>query len=158
MPDEYNWSNGSLKERYAKHADPRVAEFYSKLPEMCNCSLCQALYEKTYGQKLPDLSPGAFPPSQDAAYLRYLQQRYDSTTNWISRGVAASGQPPWRPTVASVSPICTTGAKRSPDRSNETAWTCDDRPDILLHNYLLTARIGMDETAAHLNRGTRCAV
>lgn len=162
VPDEYNWSNGSLKERYAKHADPRVAEFHSKLPEMCNCSLCQALYEKTYGKKLPDLSPGAFPPSQDAAYLRYLQQRYDSTTNWIARGVAAIRQA--NPAVRTdslicVSPICSDqwwGTGVAWDRLNETGLdmpTTD--PYILLHNYLGdSTHWYVTETAAHLTAAT----
>ncbi|MCE5217897.1 beta-galactosidase trimerization domain-containing protein, partial [bacterium] len=134
----------------------------SKLPEMCDCPLCQALYEKTYGQKLPDLSAGAFPPSQDAAYLRYLQQRYDSTTNWIARGVAAIRQvnPAVRTdSLICVSPICSDqwwGTGVAWDRLNETGLdmpTTD--PYILLHNYVGdSTHWYVTETAAHLTAAT----
>ncbi|MEN6301221.1 MAG: hypothetical protein ABFD96_00760 [Armatimonadia bacterium] len=162
VPDEYNWSNGELKERYAKHPDPKVAEFYKTLPAMCDCGVCQKLYEQAYHEKLPSLSEGMVFPDLSPSYLNYLSYRYDSTTNWLKRGAAAVKQA--NPAIRTDSLICVTpicsdrwwSVGVAWDRLGETGLdfpTTD--PYILLHNYLGdSTHWYVTETAAHLTAAT----
>ncbi len=163
VPDEYNWTNGSLKERYSKHADPKVAAFYQQLPSFCDCPVCAALYKRTYGEDLPKLAPGANFPEATPPYLRYLQQRYNSTAQWMGRSVAAikAVNPRIRAdSLICVSPICSDlwwGTGVAWDRmgavSNVDFPTTD--PYILLHNYLGdSTHWYVTETAAHLTAAT----
>lgn len=159
VPDEHNWTNQGLKDSYSTHADPRVAEFYKQLPAMCNCPDCAALYEKTYGEKLPKLDVAMRFPEPSLPYLRYLKQRYDSTTSWMTRNVAAVKQanPKIRAdSLICVSPICSDmwwGTGVAWDRIGAESGidfpTTD--PYILLHNYLGdSTHWYVTETAAHL--------
>ncbi len=163
VPDEYNWTNAPLRERYAKHPDAKVAEFYQHLPAMCNCPVCAALYEKTYGEKLPPLAEGMSFPEPTLPHLKYLRQRYDSTARWMGRSVAAikSVNPKVRAdSLICVSPICSDiwwGTGVAWDRmgaiSNVDFPTTD--PYILLHNYLGdSTHWYVTETAAHLTGST----
>lgn len=159
VPDEYNWTNWELKEGYSKHADPRVAEFYAKMPAMCDCAVCRKLYEERFAEKLPELPEGMVFPTDDPQYLRYLEHRYASTTNWIKRGAEAVKQA--NPKIRTDSLICVTPICTDQWWSVGVPWdrlgtetqldfpTTD--PYILLHNYLGdSTHWYVTETAAHL--------
>jgi hypothetical protein len=163
VPDEYNWLNDALKDSFAKHPDPRVADFYKRLPSMCDCPDCQRLYQAQFGEKLPALGPGVEFPSQDPAYLHYLKHRYDSTTNWLARSAAAVHQA--NPRIRADSLICVTplcsdfwwGPGLAWDRvgyETQIDFPTTD-PYIQLHNYLGdSTHWYVTETAAHLTGST----
>lgn len=162
VPDEYNWTNTPLRDRYSRHSDPQIAEFYKQLPAMCNCPVCAALYEKAFGEKLPSLALGMSFPEASLPYLRYLKFRYDSTTQWIARNVQAikAINPRIRAdSLICVTPICSDrfwDPGVAWDRLGETGLdfpTTD--PYILLHNYLGdSTHYYVTETAVHLTGST----
>jgi hypothetical protein len=162
VPDEYNWLYYDLQERYANSSDPKVVEFYKQLPAMCNCPVCQKLYQARFGEAMPQLPLGTRFPEPAPAFRQYLQFRYDSTTGWLKRGAAAVKQADPRMATDSlicVTPLCTDdwwGPGIAWDRLGETGLdfpTTD--PYIQLHNYLGdSTHWYVTETAAHLTAAT----
>lgn len=162
VPDEYNWLYHSLKDAYSKHSDPRVAEFYQKLPAMCDCPVCRELYRQKFGAEMPELPPDTTFPAPTEAYRSYLRLRYDSTTEWLRRGAAAvhAANPDLlADSLICVTPICSDhwwGPGIAWDRLGETGMdvpTTD--PYIQLHNYLGdSTHWYVTETAAHLTAAT----
>ncbi|NPV45477.1 MAG: hypothetical protein HPY69_00860 [Armatimonadetes bacterium] len=162
VPDEYNWLYHSLRDAYSKHSDPRVAEFYQKLPAMCDCPVCRELYRTKFGAEMPTLPLDTVFPQQSQAYRDYLRLRYDSTTEWLRRGAQAvhGANPRIRAdSLLCVSPICHDdwwGPGIAWDRLGETGIdfpTTD--PYIQLHNYLGdSTHWYVTETAAHLTAAT----
>ncbi len=169
VPDEYNWSNGGLKRRYAKARDERVREFYAKLPAYCNCPDCRKKFEAMFDEPFPELPPGD-PPGPDPIWLKFVQFRYASTTDWIRRtaeAVRRVNKDIRLDSMICVTPICS-------DRwlSPGVAWDqvgyrsgidiLQTDPYILLHNYLGdSTHWYVTETATHLvgaNRKRRAGV
>lgn len=162
VPDEYNWLYYGLQERYAKHPDPKVVEFYQQLPAMCACPVCQDAYRRQFGAAMPELPKGTSFPQQAPAFRQYLRFRYDSTTAWIKRSAAAvqAANPRLRAdSLLCVTPVCSDfwwGPGVAWDRLGETGMdfpTTD--PYLLLHNYLGdSTHWYVTETAAHLTAAT----
>jgi hypothetical protein len=142
VPDEYTWNNGRLREAYAKHADPRVRQFYQQMSAYCDCPECRQRFSARFGEPFPDRLPTAL-PSANASYRHWLRFRYDSTTEWISRTVKAVKQVNpgiHTDSLICVSPICSDfwyGPGVAWERLGYEAGleypTTD--PYILLHNY-----------------------
>ncbi len=163
VPDEYNWLYGRLKQGYEKHADPRVVEFYAKLPAMCDCPICREQYRAAYGIDMPELGTGSKLPAQTEPYLDYLKHRYDSTTAWMKRSADAvkSANPAVRTdSLICVTPICSDfwwGPGVAWDRigyETDIDFPTTD-PYIQLHNYLGdSTHWYVTETAAHLTGST----
>lgn len=142
VPDEYNDNTGRLVQAFAKHRDPKVAEFYQDLGTYCSCPVCQAKFKAAYGLELPDVSRS--PQESSVAYRDWLEFRYDSTTAWIGRSVQAVKQAD--PGILTDSLICVTPLCSDNWFGPGVAWdrlgyeagldraTTD--PYIELHNYL----------------------
>jgi hypothetical protein len=142
VPDEWTLDNGRVKDVYAKHKDPAVAAFYQDLPHFCDCPVCRRLFEERHGQPLPDLR--APWNSADPVWARFAQFRYESTTAWIQRTVAAAKR--INPSVVTDTMICVLPVCSDNRLSAGAAW--DDigvrtqldclqtDPYIQLHNYL----------------------
>ena len=160
VPDEYNWNNGRLKRWYARHRDPKVRDFYSKLPSYCNCPDCRERFAKAFGKPLPAKVPTP----------EWLRFRYDSTTDWLRRTCAAVKQA--NPHIRTDSLICVTplcsdlwyGPGIAWDRAGYEAgleYATTD-PYILLHNYLGdSTHWYVTETAEHLAAASperRCGI
>ncbi len=159
-PDEYNWNNGRLKRWYAKHPDPKVRDFYRKLPTYCDCPVCRARFQKTFGKPLPAKVPTP----------EWLRFRYDSTTDWLRRTCAAVKQanPAIRTdSLLCVTPICSDlwyGPGIAWDRAGYEAgleYATTD-PYIILHNDLGdSTHWYVTETAEHLAAASpqrRCGI
>jgi len=160
VPDEYNWNNGRLKRWYAKHPDPKVRDFYKKLPTYCHCPVCRERFAKAFGKPLPAKVPTP----------EWLRFRYDSTTDWLRRTCAAVKQA--NPHIRTDSLICVTplcsdlwyGPGVAWDRAGYEAgleYATTD-PYILLHNYLGdSTHWYVTETAEHLAAASperRCGI
>lgn len=162
VPDEYNWLYHALKERCSKHPAPRVAEFYEKLPAMCDCPVCRSLYRQRFGAEMPELPADTTFPAQTEAYRNYLRLRSESTTDWLRRGASAdptANRGLLADSLICVTPICSDdwwGPGIAWDRLGETSMdfpTTD--PYIQLHNYLGdSTHWYVTETAAHLTAAT----
>ena len=163
VPDEYNWLYGRLKQGYEKHADPRVVEFYAKLPAMCDCPICRERYRAVFGRDMPELGTGSKFPAQAEPYLDYLQHRYDSTTAWMKRSaeaVKSANSAIRTDSLICVTPICSDfwwGPGVAWDRigyESDIDFPTTD-PYIQLHNYLGdSTHWYVTETAAHLTGST----
>jgi len=160
VPDEYNWNNGRLKRWYAKHPDPKVRDFYRKLPTYCNCPVCRERFQKAFGKPLPERVPTP----------EWLRFRYDSTTDWLRRTCEAVKRvnPAIRTdSLICVTPICSDlwyGPGVAWDRAGYEAgleYATTD-PYIILHNYLGdSTHWYVTETAEHLAAASparRCGI
>ena len=160
VPDEWtwNWANDRVKTHFAKHKDPEVAKFYqTTMTAYCSCDVCKREFQKRYGTELPDVAkPWTIP---GPAWNRLNEFRYDSTSAWLQRTIAAAKQV--NPSVVTdtmicVLPICSdnridTGAAW--DKIGvDTALDClQTDPYIELHNYLGdSTHYYTTETAIHL--------
>ncbi|MBC7288055.1 MAG: beta-galactosidase trimerization domain-containing protein, partial [Armatimonadetes bacterium] len=140
VPDEYNYNNWALHEQFSKHSDPRVAEFYRKMPTYCDCPDCKRLFINMFGIELPDLR--RIEPTE--AYRDYVNFRYWTTTRWLKE--AAETVKRVNPQCRADSLICVTPVCSDNWWGPGVAWdmvgystkidylTTD--PYILLHNYL----------------------
>lgn len=140
VPDEYNYANGRLKRRFAKHPDPTVRQFYKNMASYCECPGCKRLFRARYGLPLPDLH--RILPTD--AYRCYINFRYDVTTRWLKK--AADTVKRVNPQCLADSLICVTPVCSDHWWGPGVAWDrvgYDTRidflttdPYILLHNYL----------------------
>ena len=158
VPDEWTYTTGRAKSRYAKHADPAVAQFYAGLPWFCDCPLCRESFKERYGVPLPDLSkPWS---TADTVWAHFAQFRYDSTSRWMQRTIEAAKRV--NPNVVTdtmicVLPVCSDdrlGAGAAWDKIGvDTALDClQTDPYIFLHNYLGdSTHYYTTETAIHLS-------
>ncbi len=140
VPDEYNYNNGRLKRRYAKHRDQRVRKFYQQMPGYCDCPACRRLFKQRYGIDLPDLH--RMRPTEP--YRLYINFRYETTLRWLKRCAEAVKRV--NPRCLADSLICVTPVCSDFWWGPGVAWdlvgygtkidflTTD--PYILLHNYL----------------------
>ncbi|NQT14025.1 MAG: hypothetical protein HQ582_14825 [Planctomycetes bacterium] len=143
VPDEYNWNNHRLLRSYEKHSDPRVRDFYANLGTYCDCPVCRKKFESRYGESFPERVPSIL-PSADEQYRRWLQFRYDSTTDWLRRSCRSTKQANAdirTDSLICVTPICSDfwyGPGIAWDRIGYEAgleYATTD-PYIQLHNYL----------------------
>jgi hypothetical protein len=141
VPDEWTLDNGRAKDQYGRSKDAEVAAFYADLPYFCDCPVCRRLFQERYGQALPDVrTPWN---SADPVWARLAQFRYDSTTAWVQRTVAAAKQA--NPAVITDTMICVLPVCSDDRLAAGAAW--DDigartqldclqtDPYIQLHNY-----------------------
>lgn len=168
VPDEYNYNNWHLTESGAKHPDERVAAFYKDLGAYCSCPACRERFRAAYGRDLPEVRTN--PKTADDVYRQWLEFRYDSTTAWLARNVAAvkAVNPDLRAdSLICVTPICSDwwyGPGIAWDRAGYEAgleYATTD-PYILLHNYLGDSNHWyVTETTEHLagaSPARRCGV
>ena len=143
VPDEYNCNNGHLQRSYEKHSDPRVRDFYAKLGTYCDCPVCRRKFESKYGESFPERLPSVL-PAADERHRKWLQFRYDSTTDWLRRScrLVKQANPEIRTdSLICVTPICSDfwyGPGIAWDRLGYQAgleYATTD-PYIQLHNYL----------------------
>ncbi|MDD5520781.1 MAG: hypothetical protein PHI84_08200 [Kiritimatiellae bacterium] len=157
VPDEWTWSNGRLKERYAKHKNPEVAKFYEKIPSYCSCNVCRREFQQRYGIELPDItSPWRIPAP---TWAKLNEFRYDSTSAWMQRTIAAAkavNPKVITDTMICVLPVCSDNridAGAAWDKIGvDTKLDClQTDPYIELHNYLGdSTHYYTTETAIHL--------
>jgi len=145
VPDEFVWSNGELKQRFADHPDEAVRKFYADLPGECNCPDCQRLFRERTGRSLP-LEKGE--PEGGVAdgktKRQYIAFRYDSTTQWLKRTAAAvkAANPSVRAdSLICVGPLCLDNRVYTGLAWDQVGYETDidfltTDPYILLHNYL----------------------
>jgi len=145
VPDEWTYSNGRVKRRYANSPDPEVAQFYKDLPGFCNCPICQVAFRKKFGRPYPDVahmwrSAGPAPGVEWAELIRF---RYESTSAWIQRTIAAAkavNPAVITDTMICVLPVCSddrisAGAAWDDIGANTTLDCLQTDPYLLLHNY-----------------------
>ena len=169
VPDEYNWNNGHLLRAYEKHLDPEVREFYAGLGTYCDCPVCREKFMSRYGEAYPERLPSIL-PSADRQHRRWLQFRYDSTTNWLRRScsLVKKANPKIRTdSLICVTPICSDfwyGPGIAWDRAGYEAgleYATTD-PYIQLHNYLGdSTHWYVTETTEHLAASSpqrRCGI
>lgn len=159
VPDEYNWNTGRLRRRFVDHADERVRELYKNLPTYCECEACQERFEREYGEPLPPMGQWSRPPEQTDAYRKFIDFRYQSTTDLIRRAadaIHATDHDIRADSLLCVSPICSdfrlgTGvAWDMVGYHTDLEYPTTD-PYILLHNYRGdSTHWYVTETAAHL--------
>ncbi len=146
VPDEYNWNNHHLLRAFQKHPDPKVRDFYASLGTLgtyCVCPVCREKFVSRYGEPFPERLPSIL-PSADRQHRRWLQFRYDSTTDWLRRSCTQvkKANPDIRTdSLICVTPICSDfwyGPGIAWDRIGYEAgleYATTD-PYIQLHNYL----------------------
>ncbi len=169
VPDEYNWNNHHLLRAFEKHSDSKVREFYAALGTYCDCPVCREKFLSRYGEPLPERLPKT-PPSADRQHRRWLQFRYDSTTDWLRRScsLVKKANPDIRTdSLICVTPICSDfwyGPGIAWDRLGYEAgleYATTD-PYIQLHNYLGdSTHWYVTETTEHLaaaSRQRRCGI
>lgn len=162
VPDEWTWSNDRVKKAFAAHKDPGVAAFYKKLPDFCDCEICRRMFQKREGISLPDVTQ---PWRLDTpTWTRVNSFRYDSTSAWMQRSVAAAkavNPSVITDTMICVLPICSdnrSDAGAAWDKIGaDTKLDClQTDPYILLHNYLGdSTHYYTTETAIHLAAANR---
>lgn len=159
VPDEYNWSTGRLRRRFADHPDERVQQFYENLPTYCDCEACHERFQREYGEPLPEMGQWSRPPEQTDAYRKFIDFRYRCTTDLIGRAADAihSTEHDIRAdSLICVSPICSdfrlgTGVAWDMIGYHTDLEYPTTDPYILLHNYLGdSTHWYVTETAAHL--------
>ncbi len=157
VPDEWISTNGRVKQRFAKHADPAVAEFYANLPDFCDCGICGKRFEKTFGTPYPDVSK--LFTSADPVWAKLVQFRYDSTAAWMQRTVEAAKAVESdiiTDTMICVLPVCSdnrihAGAAWDQIGARTDLDCLQTDPYIFLHNYLGdSTHYYATETAIHL--------
>ncbi len=142
VPDEWTLDNGRVKSVYARHKDPVVAGFYAALAHFCDCPACRGQFQERYGEPLPDVkAPWS---SADPVWARFAQFRYDSTTAWVARTVAAARRA--NPAIVTDTMICVLPVCSDNRLAAGAAWDeigvrtgldcLQTDPYIQLHNYL----------------------
>ena len=157
VPDEWTYTNGRVKRRFAKHKDPAVAEFYQKMPSYCDCPVCQSMFRERYGLPYPDMAkPWA---TADPVWPRLVEFRYDATSAWMQRTVEAAKR--INPKVVTDTMICVLPVCSDDRIAAGAAWDkigvdtqldcLQTDPYLFLHNYRGdSTHYYATETAIHL--------
>ena len=157
VPDEWTFTTGRLTKAYATHADPAVAEHYRSLSGHAHCPVCASRFRQRYGLEFPDMArPWA---SDDPAWARLLEFRYDESAAWIGRTVRAAKQA--NPAVVTDTMICVLPVCSDDRIGAGAAWDVvgakteldclQTDPYIILHNYRGdSTHYYATETAIHL--------
>jgi len=157
VPDEWTSNNGRVKRRFAKHGNPEVAEFYKAMPYYCDCEVCRRAFQQRYGVPYPDVAKAW--TTADSHWSRLVEFRYDSTSAWMQRTVAAAKRvnpDVITDTMICVLPVCSDDRIRAGaawDKIGvDTKLDClQTDPYIFLHNYLGdSTHYYATETAIHL--------